>query len=90
MNLSLACGRGSLDEVTKIIHDKPYLVHHVGVAGWTPIFYAVRCNDVDIVKLLMKHGANPHICDSTGTSAYHIAVQKGYTDIVNFIENNGV
>ena len=56
-----------------------------GLAGWTP-FYAVRSNEVSIVAELLKCGADPHFKDITGTSAYDIAVKKGYTEITNLIK----
>jgi ankyrin repeat protein len=46
------------------------------------IFYAVRSNEVSIVSELLKCGADPHMKDIAGTSAYDIAVKKGYTEIV--------
>ena len=90
MEFPLACGRGDLELMFEIIKKDPLVVHTAGLAGWTPIFYAVRSNEISAVDALLKRGANPHICDITGTSSYHIAVKKGYQTIVDLIENNGV
>ncbi|ARE67259.1 SWPV2-ORF040 [Shearwaterpox virus] len=39
----------------------------------TPLFYAVKNNDYDMVKLLLKNGANVNLQDSIGYSCLHIA-----------------
>lgn len=81
MEFPLACGRGDLWFVLNEINKDASIVHKAGLAGWTPIFYAVRSNEVSIVAELLKCGADPHVKDITGTSAYDMAVKKGYTEI---------
>ncbi|UOX38731.1 ankyrin repeat containing protein [Finch poxvirus] len=39
----------------------------------TPLFYAVKNNDYDMVKLLLKNGANVNLQDNIGYSCLHIA-----------------
>lgn len=85
MEFRLACGRGDLWYVMNEIQKDSSIVHKAGLAGWTPIFYAVRSNEISIVAELLKCGADPHIKDSTGTSAYDIAVKKKYTEIAGLI-----
>ena len=75
---------GLLNEIQK----DPSIVHKAGLAGWTPIFYAVRSNEVCVVAELLKCGADPHMKDITGTSAYDIAVKKGYTEIAKIIDTS--
>ena len=82
MEFPLACGRGDLWFVLNEIQKDPSIVHKAGLAGWTPIFYAVRSNEVYIVAELIKCGADPHIKDIAGTSPFDIAVKNGYTEIV--------
>ena len=85
MAFPLACGRGDLWFVLNEIQKDPSIVHKAGLAGWTPIFYAVRSNEVSIVAELLKCGADPHFKDIAGTSAYDIAVKKGYTEIAGLM-----
>jgi len=61
-----------------------FIVHKAGLAGWT--FYAVRSNEVSIVAELLRYGADIHVKDSTGISAYDITVKKGYTEIMNLMK----
>jgi ankyrin repeat protein len=90
MEFPLACGRGDLFFVLNALHEDPSIVHHAKLAEWTPIFYAVRSNEISVVNELLKCGADPHVKDTTGISAYDIAIQKGYKVIQCLIENNGV
>ena len=85
MEFPLACGRGDLWFVLNEIHKDASIVHKAGLAGWTPIFYAVRSNEVSIVAELLKCGADPYFKDITGKSAYDIAVEKGYTEITKLV-----
>jgi ankyrin repeat protein len=87
MDFPLACGRGDLWFVLNEINKDASIVHKAGLAGWTPIFYAIRSNEVCVVAELLKCGADPYLKDSTGTTAYDIAVKKGYTEIVGLVES---
>lgn len=89
MEFPLACGRGDLIYVLNALDKDSSIVHHARLAGWTPIFYAVNSNQISVVNELLKCGADPHVKDTTGTSAYAIAIQKGYKVIQCLIENNG-
>ena len=73
MEFPLECGRGDLWFILNEIQKDPCIVHKAGLALWTPIFYAVRSNELSIVAELLKC-ADPHFKD--------IAVKKGYTEIV--------
>ncbi|XBI62655.1 hypothetical protein VPH35_043231 [Triticum aestivum] len=63
-----------------------YLVEDVGVnvdavdeAGRTPVVWAiiVKGGQVDIVRYLLDHGANPDNADRTGITPLHEAVERG-------------
>lgn len=88
MDFSLACGRGDIVKMCEWMEQDDGLVHQVGLAGWTPLFYAVRSNEVTAVKLLLLSGADTNLKDTTGQSALDIAKRKKYHEIVNLIENN--
>jgi len=70
------------------LREDPSIVHHARLAGWTPIFYAVRSNEISVVNELLKNDADPHVKNTTGTSAYAIAIQKIQGQCI--IENNDV
>ncbi|MGA2869118.1 MAG: ankyrin repeat domain-containing protein, partial [Verrucomicrobiota bacterium] len=46
-------------------------------SNWTPLFGAIEGNHIDAVKILLKHGANPHVQDSfNGDTPLHLAARK--------------
>jgi serine/threonine-protein phosphatase 6 regulatory ankyrin repeat subunit B len=52
---------------------------------WTPLFCAVIQKDENLVKLLIKNGANTNHTDKNGKSAMCHAKQKRFTNIVNLL-----
>ena len=86
MDFSLACGRGDIVKMCEWIEQDATLVHQIGLAGWTPLFYAVRSNQVIAVKLLLQSGADTRIKDTTGQSVLDIAKRKKYREIEKLIE----
>ena len=87
MEFSLACGRGDLKTMWTMLEEDKSIIHRKGLAGWTPLFYAVRSNQVLAVKLLLISGADSSILDTMGQTVLDIAKRKEYHEIVNLIEN---
>ena len=52
------------------------------VSHLTALSIAVRNNRSDIVGLLIRHGANPNLCDTHGNTPLHDAAKFGLNDIV--------
>lgn len=52
-----------------------------GGNGFDPLFAAVEGNDVDMVVLLMKHGASPLEADSLGNSAMTRSIEMRHSDV---------
>ncbi|CAL4163858.1 unnamed protein product [Meganyctiphanes norvegica] len=42
---------------------------------------------VSIAQLLLKEGANPHVCDQNGSSPFQIANEKKYRELVSIMSN---
>jgi ankyrin repeat protein len=55
----------------------------VFLTGRTPLVWAITCKggraDLDIVRYLLDHGANPDNVDKTGFTPLHEAAKKGYS-----------
>lgn len=45
--------------------------------GYTPLFHAIKENQIETVTFLLKHTAYPTITDRKGNNALHIAIQTG-------------
>src|SRR5437764_7242684 len=54
-------------------------------AGSTPLHYAIVTHHTDIVKLLLDRGAEFRAAHRSGASPLHLAANRGYTDIAEFL-----
>jgi uncharacterized protein len=73
---------GDLEEVTRILHDRPEAAHTRGGArGWTPILYLafarfthepLFANVLAIARLLLDHGADPNDFYMAGDAQYSV------------------
>jgi len=57
--------------------------------GWTALHYAVTNGNVELVKYLIKHGANVNKSTGEGSSPLFLAKLGGYDDIVKILKNAG-
>jgi len=86
MEFPLACGRGDLKTMWSMLEKDTSIIHKTGLAGWTPLFYAVRSNQIQAVKLLLIFGADTMIQDTMQQTVLDIATRKEYHEIVRLIE----
>ncbi|KJW06070.1 ankyrin repeat family protein [Orientia tsutsugamushi str. UT144] len=49
------------------------------------LHYAVICNKIEIVKIILMHHSDISLLDSRGQNAFHHASINGHTDLINFI-----
>jgi len=89
MEFPLACGRGDLQMMWAALEKDSSIIHKTGLAGWTPLFYAVRSNQILAVKLLLIFGADSSVKDTMQQTVLDIAKRKEYHEIVKLIEKNG-
>jgi ankyrin repeat protein len=50
--------------------------------GWTPLMKACRLGDIDIARMLMKHGADVEAVTKDGKTPMDIAAENGHDEIV--------
>ena len=55
----------------------------------TPLLFAARAGDLDSAKLLVAAGAKVNDTDAWGISATALAAHSGFTDLVEFLLENG-
>jgi ankyrin repeat protein len=58
-------------------------------SGETPLHVASRRGHVEIVKLLLEHGADPNIRDMYGETPLHDAAYWGHADVVKLLLEHG-
>src|SRR5712691_6598927 len=51
-------------------------VNSADSTGLTALCVAIKANDKDTFRQLLKKGANPNLCDNVGTSAMHLAARQ--------------
>ncbi|EER13400.1 ankyrin repeat domain containing protein [Perkinsus marinus ATCC 50983] len=60
------------------------------VWGRTALHEAVRVGAVDLMRLLLKHGANPNLIAKNGQTALHFAAVNGHPGAVELLVEEGV
>mgnify|MGYP003585218291 FL=1 len=90
VGLTPACEKGHIDIVRELLLHTGINVNHTNFVGWTPLLEAIILNDggstqQEIVRLLLEHGANPHMTDKYGKTPLTLAQEKGYTDIAQLL-----
>jgi uncharacterized protein len=58
---------------------------HTGMNNFSPLQAAAADGRLDVVELLLAHGANPQAKDYKGRSSIEIAESRGHADIVNLL-----
>ena len=66
-------------------HYDPSINDDVNTFGRTRLYHAVSNNDISEVKRLIKLGADIDKADIYGKTPLHVAMEKGYTDIVDIL-----
>ena len=60
-----------------------------GSQGFTNLMMAVDSNNEEVVRFLIKNGANVNAKTKDGDTALSLAVKKGYTNIIEILKANG-
>lgn len=81
-----ASERGHAEAVKVLLEETDVDVNHVNNLGWTALLEAIILSDggknqTEIVRLLVKHGADVNIADKNGDSPLMHARDQGYGDI---------
>jgi ankyrin repeat protein/catechol 2,3-dioxygenase-like lactoylglutathione lyase family enzyme len=89
-----ACIRGDRDEAQRLVRLDPALarasVPDAPHPGWTPLHAAAQQGRLDIVRLLLEHGADVDARESgDNTTALHWAAARGEKDLVQTLLDAG-
>ncbi|XP_046857409.1 ankyrin repeat domain-containing protein 16-like [Xenia sp. Carnegie-2017] len=53
-------------------------------ADWTPLMLACTKDCIEIIKELLKAGANPYLRNKDGWNSFHIAAREGHVNIIQY------
>ena len=82
----------TLEKTTDLLtHDcwKQFINMRINKKCWTPLIFAVRMNQRDVVEYLVKCGADIHACTHRGRSALHVALINGLHPLVEVLLRAG-
>lgn len=65
------------------------IVNHEDYNKEAPIHVASRCGNVEILELLIDHGANMTLVDAKGRTCLHCTTQSGYHSCLDFLLSTG-
>ncbi|QIQ20548.1 ankyrin repeat domain-containing protein [Zophobihabitans entericus] len=90
VGITPASEKGHVEIVRELLEKTDINMNHTNFVGWTPLLEAIVLNDggpkqQEIVKLLLDHGANPHMTDKYGKTPLELAKQKGYQEIAKLL-----
>ncbi|KAF8773102.1 Histone-lysine N-methyltransferase EHMT1 like protein [Argiope bruennichi] len=77
----ISAKNGSLEILKMLMSSRFVDVNAQDDGGWTPIVWASEHNHYDVVKYLLKRGANPNIKDNEGNTGLHWSAFGGSVDI---------
>ena len=83
--LNVAISKGEIDLVKKFIEYGADINETTN--GLTPLMYAARYNQVEIIKLLLEKGANLKVKDERGFTALNHAENSKATEAVELLKN---
>jgi ankyrin repeat protein len=90
--LHLAISSGDLETVITIacfVATTPKVFNSRDRRGRTPLLLATQCKtqNLDIIRLLMSHGADVEVIDTSGSSPIHNAAHHGHVETTRFLLN---
>ena len=75
-NIAKACATGDIEYVKKCLLDGMNPNATCGNNGWTPLILAIEHRQIEIIKFLLKNGADINFQVNGGWSALHHAVDS--------------
>jgi len=85
--LSVACAYGKLEEVREILlsANGSSVINERNHIGITPLMYASKNGRIEVVQLLLAHGADAASISSHGSTAFSLAEKFGHIESAKII-----
>lgn len=80
---------GHLHRLRALLESKPSMAKDKDAKGETPLHHAARHGDVEVIKLLLTHGADPNAKTPVGATPLHVARAFGEERAVKLLVDSG-
>jgi ankyrin repeat protein len=87
--LHLAAAAGRADSCELLLARADSLIHLTDSGGWTALMHAAVSGHLDVVQLLLQHGADVNTADSKGRTPLISTVLKQHVQVVLCLINAG-
>ncbi|KAK5856509.1 hypothetical protein PBY51_008098 [Eleginops maclovinus] len=77
--------RGDMEQIGRFMRARKVRVDTIFHSGMAAIHEAVLTGNLEVVKLLVKYGADVHQRDEDGWTPLHIACSDGYPEIARYL-----
>ena len=77
------CEKGLVEEIRSLLKFRDDLINHRSIQGWSPIIIASYNSQIDVVKLLLKKGADINDTGDNGTSVLMYAKSAFVNDTID-------
>ncbi|MCC6697008.1 MAG: ankyrin repeat domain-containing protein [Candidatus Hydrogenedentes bacterium] len=85
--LAEAIAKGDLQTVQSVLDSNPDALYSVDMMGQTPLHYAARTNNKEIIELLLEKGADPGIMNDEGVTPADTARAAGASqEIIDLLQ----
>ncbi|KAL3843011.1 hypothetical protein ACJMK2_020973 [Sinanodonta woodiana] len=86
--LQLAIQEGNLVMAENLLNKGLDL--NAAITEYTPLTVAANVGDTEMTKVLLKHGADPVVKDSSGETAFHVASRLGHIPVLEVFFAHGI
>ena len=84
------CCNTSSHEITDLLATKGANVdHQTNQNGYYALHFAAKNGQVETLRVLLKHGANPNIRNNSGETPLHLAMSKHNKELVTLLLSHG-
>ncbi|WP_312697613.1 ankyrin repeat domain-containing protein [Sphingobacterium mizutaii] len=86
-----ACAAGLTEQVQFMVDQKPYVINELSSHGFYPLGIASHFGKEDIVRILLRNGANPNSSSQNGYQVFpiHSALSNGQNTIAKMLIEAG-
>lgn len=86
-----ACAAGLYPQVEAMIAQKPDVIEEISSHGFTPLGISAHFSQTDIVRLLLRHGADPDVPSQNGYNVYplHSSLGANHVEISKMLIEAG-